>query len=193
MKKTNHEKTKKAVVFAGLLAAGALAVTGICLRLHQEEPVDLIAEREEEFTETLQIDVDVESPIPSPTPVFSEDEEPAVSTELAISTQIVPERKDEEPAQSLQEEPVKTEDQKPAEPPTETVAADNPDTPPVNREIPAQATPQPESNPGSQNGTVQGGKIYIDGFGWIDYNGGATEVVQGNDIYENGNTVGIMD
>ena len=44
-----------------------------------------------------------------------------------------------------------------------------------------------------QNGTIQDGKIYIEGFGWVDYEGGGTEGIYAEDMYENGNTIGIMD
>ena len=44
-----------------------------------------------------------------------------------------------------------------------------------------------------QNGTIQDGKIYIEGFGWGDYEGGGTEGIYAEDMYENGNTIGIMD
>lgn len=190
MKKTNQEATKKIAVFAGLLAAGVLAVTGICLCLHKEEPVSLMAENEEVPVEEPQIDTEITSPSPAP----STEKDTTVSTDLVISTEIEPESKGEELAQPLQQEPVKTEDEKPTDPPAEAAAVDDSSNPPENKEIPAQATPQPGSNPSTpQNGTVQDGKIYIEGFGWIDYNGGGTEGIQGSDIYENGNTVGIMD
>ena len=190
MKKTNQEKTRKIAVFAGLLAAGVFAVTGICLCLHKEEPVTLMAENEEAPAEEPQIDTEIASPSPAP----STEEDMAVSADLVISTEMEPESNGEELAQPLQQEPVKTEDEKPIDPPAETAAVDKPNNPPENKEIPAQATSQPGNNSSTpQNGTVQDGKIYIEGFGWIDYNGGGTEGIQGSDIYENGNTVGIMD
>ncbi|MCM1561602.1 MAG: hypothetical protein NC123_19010 [Butyrivibrio sp.] len=190
MKKTNQETTKKIAVFAGLLAAGALAVTGICLCLHKEEPVSLIAENEEAPVEKQQIDMQIASPSPVP----STEEDTAVSTDIIISTEIEPESRGEELVQPLQQEPVKTETEKPTDPPAEAVAANDPNDPPENKEIPAQATPQPGNNSSTpQHGSIQDGKIYIDGFGWIDYNGGATEVIQGDGIYENGNKIGIMD
>lgn len=190
MKKKNQETTKRIMVFVGILAAGALAVTGICLCLHKENPVSLMAENEEVPVEEPQIDTEIASLSPAP----STEKDTTVSTNIVISTEIEPESKGEELTQPLQQAPVKTEDEKPIDPPAEAAAVDNPSNPPENKEIPAQATPQPESNSSTpQNGTIQDGKIYIEGFGWIDYNGGGTEGVQGSDIYENGNTVGIMD
>lgn len=61
---------------------------------------------------------------------------------------------------------------------------------PVAEEKPTQSA---ESSGTPKNGTIRDGKIYIEGFGWVDYEGGGTEVINGEDIYENGNTIGIMD
>ena len=44
-----------------------------------------------------------------------------------------------------------------------------------------------------KDGTIQDGKIYFEGFGWVDYEGGGTEGIYGEDIYENGNTIGTME
>ena len=60
----------------------------------------------------------------------------------------------------------------------------------VTEEKPAQSA---ENSATPQDGTIQDGKIYILGFGWVDYEGGGTEGIYGEDIYENGNTIGIMD
>lgn len=193
MKKTNNEKTKKIAVIAGLVAVGVLAVTGILLCLYKEEPADYIAEEAEASSETIE--VDTESVIPSiPSEKAEEEKELVISTETAGQQ----ENTESGSVQALQKEPEKTENEKPSEPPAEVMNADtgNADTPPENKEIPAQTTPQTTDTTDtsdSQNGTVKDGKIYIDGFGWIDYNGGETDVVSGDGIYENGNTVGIMD
>lgn len=56
-----------------------------------------------------------------------------------------------------------------------------------------KSTQSAESSSTPKNGTIRDGKIYIEGFGWVDYEGGGTEVINGEDIYENGNTIGIMD
>lgn len=194
MKMINQGKKKKIAVFAGLFAAGILAVTGICLCLYKEKPVDYIAENEEGPAETLQVDSERE--IPSPEPSEEPVSEPSPEAELTVSTEIEPEKEESGTTQPLQEEPVKTEDEKPTEPPAEVAEAVTADTPPENTEIPAQTepAPAPAANSGTpQHGTIQDGKIYLDGFGWVDYNGGATEVIQGDGIYENGNTIGIMD
>ena len=61
---------------------------------------------------------------------------------------------------------------------------------PDMEETPAQSA---GSSTAPQDGTIQDGKIYILGFGWVDYEGGGTEGIYAEDMYENGNTIGIMD
>ena len=61
---------------------------------------------------------------------------------------------------------------------------------PVTEEKYAQSA---ESSGIPKDGTIQDGKTYFEGFGWVDYEGGGTEGTYAEDIYENGNTIGIMD
>ena len=61
---------------------------------------------------------------------------------------------------------------------------------PVTEKEPAHSA---ESSGTPQNGTIQDGKIYILGFGWVDYEGGGTEGIYAEDMYENGNKIGIME
>lgn len=201
MKKANQEKTKKTAVIVGLVATGILAVTGIFLCLHKEEPVDYAAKDTKTPSKVIEVDTktsskvveaDTESVIPSPS------SKPAEEKELAISTEAPAEQKgtEKEVVQPIQKEPKKTENEKPSKPPAEVVSAEtgNEKTPPENKEIPAQTEPQSSNTADApKHGTVQDGKIYLDGFGWVDYNGGETEVIQGDGIYENGNKIGIMD
>ena len=187
MKKTNSEKTKKVAVITGLLTVGVIAIVGIALCLYKEEAAAYSTEESE--TSLQEVEVNTED-LPS---VESTEEQG-----LVISTEAASENSENESTQALQKEPEKTENEKPTAPPETAVSTEtgNPAVPPENQEIPAQTTPQPseQSNTSdSQNGTVENGKIYIDGFGWIDYNGGETDVITGDEIYENGNTVGIME
>ena len=204
MKKANQEKTKKIAVVAGLMAVGVLAVTGIFHCLHKEETFDYIAEESEMFFQAIEADTENEIIYPETEAekelVIDSEAEIEVEKDLVIDNEVTTdlgnlEHMQNEPAQPLQKEPEKTENKKPTELPVEVADADieNADVQPENREIPAQTESQPSGSSDTQNGTVKDGKIYIDGFGWIDYNGGETDVVAGDGIYENGNTVGIMD
>lgn len=199
MKRNKNEKIKKITVMAGLFAIGALAVAGICLSLKKEEP-QYMAEHLAEPEKDVEPKITAE---PVKTGIKEDIPEPTAMPEVVISTDV--ELADEGREQSLQPAPVKTEEQKPEEPPKEAgdTTNDEKKDPPENSEIPAEPTPDPTggaANPAPaenagtpQNGAVQDGKIYIDGFGWVNYNGGESNVVQGGEIYENGNTIGIMD
>lgn len=58
---------------------------------------------------------------------------------------------------------------------------------------PAQTTvtaaPEPKADT-PQHGETKDGKIYINGFGWIDDNGGKTYGETAADMYQNGNKIG---
>lgn len=204
MKRNRNEKLKRITVVAGLLALGTLAVAGICLSLKKEEPqymAEHLAEPEATAEPVMAVDAGATAE-PVKTDRKDDIPEPSATPEIVISTEVEPEPMDDGPEQPLQQAPVKTEEQKPEEPPAE--AADTANTgkenPPENTEIPAEQAPEPAGNQppagntgAPQNGAVQDGKVYIDGFGWIGYNGGETDVVQDGEMYENGNTIGIMD
>lgn len=110
---------------------------------------------------------------------------------------------DTRPAQTDQtEQSIQPEVTKPVEP-KETVKTDperKPDgtkveTPPTPVEhemvvVPSEPAP-PEDEP--QAGDKQDGKIYIPGFGWTENNGGGGSGMTAEDMYENGNKIGIMD
>lgn len=199
MKRSKNEKIKKVTVVAGLLAIGALAVAGIWMNLRKEEP-QYMTEHLAEPETAAEPEITAE---PVKTGIKEDIPEPSATPEIVISTEVEP--ADEGQEQPLQPDPVKTEEQKPEEPPKEVGDTTNveKENPPENSEIPAEPAPDSSGDAGNpapagnigtpQNGTVQDGKIYIDGFGWIGYNGGESNVVQGGEIYENGNTIGIMD
>lgn len=189
MKMKWNEKTKKITVIAALAAIGVLAVTGISLCIYKDAPQKVeIAEAEEaedrvdipENNQTVPEDEDI---------VTAEPEEMVVSTEVSKETE-----KEDTYVQSIQPTPVKTEDQKPAEASTEEAkpAEGNKAGKPEDTKKPAEQ--QPSGNTDTpQQGEVKDGKIYVDGFGWVDYNGGGTTEIPAPDIYENGNKIGIMD
>lgn len=91
---------------------------------------------------------------------------------------------------------------KPAEP-EETVKTDptqKPDgtkveTPPAPVEHEAVVAPSEPEPPADepQAGDTQNGQIYIPGFGWTENHGGGGSGTTADDMYENGNKIGIMD
>lgn len=107
------------------------------------------------------------------------------------------------PAQTDQsEQSIQPEVTKPAEP-EETVKTDptqKPDgtkveTPPEpveHDEVVAPSEPEPPADE-PQAGDTQNGQIYIPGFGWTENHGGGGSGTTADDMYENGNKIGIMD
>lgn len=196
MKKWN-DKTKKIALAAALIAVGIGAFCGIRLCLITDKPVEVATETQKADEDDVNVVVDTEY----------EDVEVQETEELTVSTEPIDSRKTadtDDATQSIQNDPVKTEENKPSETPAEaaTEAEQNGSgEKPENKKIPAD-TPDTTGDSGTdgtgassspQNGEVKDGKIYIEGFGWVDYEGGGTSGTQADDIYENGNTIGIMD
>lgn len=194
MKKKWNEKTKKATVIAALAAVGVIAIAGISLCIYKDAPQKV------EIAEAKTPEDTVEIPENDLTLPNTEDMKAPETEPVVVSTEISKETGTEDThVQSIQPTPVKTENQKPAEASTETDEKTGKDqgSKPQDTAKPEQQKPQteqPSEGSGSpQYGEIRGDKIYIDGFGWIDYNGGETVVIPANDIYENGNKIGIMD
>lgn len=95
--------------------------------------------------------------------------------------------------QEIQETPEKTEAEKPSEPPalSEGTATDQPDTPPSYEEE-KQEEPAPAENQTPKTGDTKDGMVYVEGFGWITDEGEGSGIYA-DDMYENGNKIGIMD
>lgn len=194
MKKKWNEKTKKTAVIASLIAVGVIAIAGISLCIYKDAPQKAeIAEAEvsEDMVEIPENDLTVPA---------TEDTKAQEAEQVVVSTEISKEAETEDAhVQSIQPTPVKTEDQKPAEASTETdkKTGDDQGSKPqdtVKQEPQQSQTEQPPENSDSpQHGEIRGDKMYVDGFGWIDYNGGGTVVIPADDIYESGNKIGIMD
>ncbi len=194
MKKKWNEKTKKTAVIASLIAVGVIAIAGISLCIYKDAP------QKAEIAEAEVSEDMVEIPENGLTVPATEDTKAQEAEQVVVSTEISKETETEDThVQSIQPTPVKTEDQKPAEASTETdkKTGDDQGSKPqdtVKQEPQQPQTEQPPENSDSpQHGEIRGDKMYVDGFGWIDYNGGGTVVIPADDIYENGNKIGIMD
>ena len=205
MKKKWNEKTKKTAVIASLIAVGVIAIAGISLCIYKDAP------QKAEIAEAEVSEDMVEIPENGLTVPATEDTKAQEAEQVVVSTEISKEAETENThVQSIQPTPVKTEDQKLAEASTETdkktgddqgskpqgTVKQEPQQPQdtVKQEPQQPQTEQPPENSDSpQHGEIRGDKMYVDGFGWIDYNGGGTVVIPADDIYENGNKIGIMD
>lgn len=191
MKKWN-DKTKIIVLVTALFVVGIGAFCGIRFTLLTDKPVKAAVESPKAARDDGDVvDAEYEGLAIQDTKELSISAEPIDSVKTANTN---------DTTQSIQNDPIKTEESKPSEPPAEVTEMEpnSSNEKPANTEIPADTsensgTDRAGTSGSPQNGEVSGGKIFIEGFGWIDYNGGGTSGTQAADMYENGNTIGIMD
>lgn len=194
------EKRKKYWLLAGGVLACILLVCVIGVQFQKEEEQPMVVfgtETESETDLIIEPDAITESADSGQTETETMMEDPEEETETIDETEGEEETKQEKTdtvKQSIQPEVTK-----PEEPESEVLTdpAQKPDGTPA--ESPAETTgtgaassPEPEvSEP--QAGDTNDGQIYIPGFGWVEDEGGGVNSVPLDDMYENGNKIGIMD
>lgn len=178
------DSTKKRLIIAGLAAVCVLLIFGISRVLYKEPVQTLPEERKTKEEVELAVDTEVTGQVQEESENTEETKELIIEPETASSV--------ESGKQEIQEEPEKTEDEKPEEPPALTEDADitNPNTQPTYEDPEDTTTPE---NDAPSHGDTKDGMIYIDGFGWVPNEGGGGSGSTADDMYENGNKVGIMD
>ena len=160
------DKTKKWLAIAGLLAVCAVLVFGISRVLYHEP--DREAQTVERESEETELFVETETP----EPVQAESTEAETEEPLVIETETGTSVNDRE--QEIQETPKKTEEEKPT------------------YEEEKQEEPAPAENQTPKTGDTKDGMVYVEGFGWITDEGEGSGTYA-DDMYENGNKIGIMD
>lgn len=177
------DRTKKRLIIAGIAAVCVLLLWGISKVLYKE-PVQTLPE-ENKPTEEVELTVDTEAT----GQVQEESEGNEETKELVIETEDG--NNVESGEQEIQQTPEKTEDDKPEEPPALTEDSDTTkkDTPPVYEE-PEETKKPTDDTP--KTGDTKDGMVYVEGFGWLP-DEGAGSGTNADDMYENGNKVGIMD
>ena len=194
------EKKKKYWILAGgiVICILLICVIGIQFQKEEKQPMVMLeAETESETDLIIEPEVIAESADPEQeeTGTMTEDSEEETETiDETESKEETTQEKTDAVKQSIQPEVTK-----PEEPESEVLAdpTQRPDGTPA--EIPAETTgtgaaasPEPEvSEP--QAGDTNEGQIYIPGFGWVEDEGGGVNSVPLDDMYENGNKIGIMD
>ena len=194
------EKKKKYWILAGgiVICILLICVIGIQFQKEEKQPMVMLeAETESETDLIIEPEVIAESADPEQeeTGTMTEDSEEETETiDETESKEETTQEKTDAVKQSIQPEVTK-----PEEPESEVLAdpTQKPDGTPA--EIPAETTgtgaaasPEPEvSEP--QAGDTNDGQIYIPGFGWVEDEGGGVNSVPLDDMYENGNKIGIMD
>lgn len=136
-----------------------------------------------------QTEVVKKAPTPTPTPVVSTPEPPVAELKPAAKLEVpIEKEKAEILKQELCHEGI-------SEPETAPTAAPEPVLEPMPEPIPApgitsasESTPEP---PPTAIDSQPGDMVYVPGFGWLESQG-PNHVEYAEDMYENGNKIGIM-
>ncbi len=202
-----NEQMKRRLAVLGCVVVGAVLIAAIGNQFRGEAKGSNQAEEQTEQTEAVTVAV-----IPTETTeeATTEEETETVKPDIVVRTE--PETEPSRtgaaeptaalPAQTDQtEQAVQLAPEKPTAPPEDVLKnpAQKPDGESVEgtpEAIPHEEVVQPSEVPTQagepQYGDTQNGKIYVPGFGWIDEIGEAQGTVA-EDMYENGNKIGIMD
>lgn len=205
------EKTKRYLTIGGGVAACVVLVAAISLQFGRvPAKEDVLPTDSPQVTELvidpsgLQTGGAVQEKEP---PTESQTEMETEPQELVIKPNINSEKDDQpvdtRPAQtdqseqSIQPEPTKPEapkEEKLTDPTVKPNGEKVEGTPvPVEHEHverPAETEPSPDT---PQAGDISGNQIYVPGFGWVENHGGGGSGTVAEDMYENGNKIGIMD
>ncbi len=181
------DKTKKWLVIAGLAVVCAGLVFGISRVLYRE-PVSEVQFVDQEADDT-EVTIEIDKTDTLQTDNGGEGTEESLMIETESHTAV------DEKEQAIQKEPEKTENEKPKEAPALSGETDleNPETQPAYEEPKDEESKEKPEDTAPSHGDTKDGMIYIDGFGWIPNEGGGGSGIAADDMYENGNKIGIMD
>ena len=201
-----NERMKRRLAVLGCVVVGAVLIAAIGSQFREEAQGSNQAEARTEQTEAVTVAV-----IPTETTeATTEEETEPTKPDIVVRTEPATEPSrtgTTEPTAALPAQTDRTEQavqpapEKPTAPPEEVLKnpAQKPDGESVEETpeaIPHAEVVQPSEAPAQagepQYGTTQNGKIYVPGFGWIDEIGEGQGTVA-EDMYENGNKIGIMD
>lgn len=199
-----NERMKRRLAVLGCVVVGAVLIAAIGSQFRGEAQGSNQAEAQTEQTEAVTV-----AAIPTETTEAAETEEETEPTkpDIIVRTEPSTEPSRTEPTAALPAQTDRTEQavrpapEKPTAPPEEVLKnpAQKPDGETVEgtpEAIPHEEVVQPSEVPAQagepQYGDTQNGKIYVPGFGWIDEIGEGQGTVA-EDMYENGNKIGIMD
>ncbi len=178
------ENTKKRLIIVGLAAVCVCLILGIGSVLYKEPQHTL--PKEQRVKEDVELVVETKEDDKATEDSQNSEEE----KELVIEPETA--EKVEEGKQEIQPEPEKTEEKKPKEEPTLPVDTDmtNPDVKPSYEEEAGQEAPPEDNKP--SHGDAKDGMMYVEGFGWLPDEGKGAGT-SAEDMYENGNKIGIME
>ena len=200
------EKTKRIILVTVCCLLCAAAVIGIATRFggNAEIPSGVVSDNQPESGDlTVDINGDQTGTIPGT--------DPDKQNNVDIQVQ-VPDKSNTDPAQgadsngeeqTIQADPVKPEAPEKPEAPTGTTTLpddhDAEDVPEEERKTEDEESPVYEEPPTAPpaatdppaGSTNSSGQVYVPGFGYVD-NSGENTGIKDDDMYENGNKIGIM-
>lgn len=191
--KNTKAKTKKNVIIAGMLPVCAALVCVTVSRFATEKPM----QTDRTYAETEPAEI-VTTVVTTAAPDMKEPEitmtiksEKAAETTTVSKTEIPAETKPMTEVDRSFEEMTKPATEPPPPAVEDEAALTDPAAPPEYEapQTTVTAAPQPKADT-PQHGETKDGKIYINGFGWIDDNGGKTYGETAADMYQNGNKIG---
>jgi hypothetical protein len=175
------DKAKKRLTIAGLGVVCVVLVIAIASRFMPETPKDVSTEPSSTVTDAVNPSVPTTEAVQAP----------------EVNAQpIDPTKASAQPADTGDstgtEQSIQAEVTKPTEPPKEVLT--DPSKTPDGEKVDKDKKPESSTSSSTpQGGDKKDGKIYVPGFGWIDDNGGGGSGTTAEDMYENGNKIGIMD
>lgn len=191
--KNTKAKTKKNLIIAGMLPVCAALVCVTVSRFAGEQGAPL--DRTYAETEPAEIVTTVVTTLPNdmkePEITMTVKSEKAAETTAVSKTEIPAETKPMTEVDRSFEEITKPATESPPPEAEDEAALTDPAAPPEYEapQTTVTAAPQPKADT-PQHGETKDGKIYINGFGWIDDNGGKTYGETAADMYQNGNKIG---
>lgn len=202
------KKHKQMLLIAGCAVACIILVAVIGSRFGTpSETTSIVAESSAE-TEGVTVAMEPNPEIQETSTERETEETPEETKEIVIQTESVKPAETREtkavvPVQTEQkEQAIQPSPEKPTAPPEEVLSdpTQKPDGEkvegtPVAEEHEAVVPPsEPPAQAGEpQAGDTKDGQIYIPGFGWVENHGGGGSGSVVEDMYENGNKIGIMD
>lgn len=202
-----NERMKRRLAVLGCVVVGVVLIAAIGSQFRGETQGGNQTEEQTKQTEAVTVAV---MPAQTTEAVTTEEETEPSKPDIEVRTEPATEPSGTgttEPAAALPAQTDRTEQAvqpapvKPTAPPEEVLKnpAQKPDGESVEgtpEAIPHEEVVQPNEVPTQagepQYGDTQNGKIYVPGFGWIDEIGEGQGTVA-EDMYENGNKIGIMD
>lgn len=202
-----NERMKRRLAVLGCVVVGAVLIAAIGSQFRGEAQGSNQTEARTEQTEAVTVAVistetteaaTTEEETETSKPDIVVRTEPATEPSRAGTTEpiaAVPAQTDrtEQAVQPAPEKPTAPPEEvlkNPAQKPDGESVEGTPEAIPHEEVVRPSETPIQEGEP--QYGTTQNGKIYVPGFGWIDEIGEGQGTIA-EDMYENGNKIGIMD